>query len=73
MSGWSSAESRIRSLGKKSYAVELGKRTSVVFYDPETGVVNWPSNAGDGVLLVPCQLTIEQWVEKYGQHGKQQV
>jgi len=34
---------RLRKLGKKSKAVELGNRVSVVYYDIETGVVNWPA------------------------------
>jgi hypothetical protein len=68
MSGWSSAEGRLRHLGKKSKAVEAGKRVSVVYYDLDSGVVDWPENPNQngGCLVVPRALTMEQWAEKYG-------
>jgi hypothetical protein len=70
MSGWSSAESRIRNLGKKSQLVEQGNRVSVVYFHKVDGerVIDWPKNPASGVLLVPCPLTIEQWVEKHGRN-----
>ena len=67
MGGWSSAESRLRNLGKKSKAVEQGNRVSVVFYDPETGVIDWPRNPASGVLVVPGKMSESEWAEKYGQ------
>lgn len=61
MGGWSSAESRLRNLDKKSKAVEQGNRVSVVYMDTE-GNIDWPPNAGAGVLVVPLPMSKEEWV-----------
>ncbi len=63
--GWSSAQSRIKQLGKKAEMVERGKLVSVVYFD-EDGVIDWPQNPAPGILLTPRVLSVEQWVEKYG-------
>lgn len=63
MGGWSSAESRIKNLGKKSLAVEQGNRVSVVYYDSKTGVIDWPLNPAAGVLVVPRLMTEAEWAE----------
>ena len=61
MSGWSSAQSRIRHLGKKSQVVEQGNRVSVVYMDDD-GNIDWPPNPAAGVLVVPhpCK-TNREW------------
>ncbi len=63
--GWSSAQSRLRHLGKKAEVVVKGKLVSVVYFD-EDGVINWPEHPGPGILLTPRVLSVEEWVEKYG-------
>ena len=70
--GWSSAESRIRNLGKKSKAIVEGNQVSVVFYDPESDIIDWPEypNQNGGCLVVPRPVSESEWIEKYGQHGK---
>lgn len=77
--GWSSAESRLRHIGKMAEMVHRSKQASVVFYDPESGVVDWPEviNQRGGCLLVarPFEQSEKgesewlEWVGKYGQQG----
>ena len=59
MSGWSSAQSRIRHLGKKSQVVEQGNRVSVVYMDDD-GIIDWPPNPAAGVMVIPKTLSIEK-------------
>ncbi len=68
MSGWSSAESRIKNLGKKAEVVDRGRQVSVVYMD-EDGVIDWPPHPAPGILLIPHPVSEPQWVEKYGQQG----
>ena len=68
MGGWSSAESRIKNLGKKAEVVVKGKQVSVVYFDPVSGLIDWPINVGNGVLLVPQLMSEsdwEMWVAEY--------
>lgn len=72
MSGWTSAESRLRHLGKKAEVVVRGKLVSVVYFDEVNGVrlIEWPKYPAAGVLCVPRPMGESEWGEKYGlQHN----
>jgi len=66
MSGWTSAQSRIKNLSKKSLVVELGNRVSVVYMDKD-GRIDWPENPVPGVLAVPKPMSESEWTEMCGQ------
>ena len=67
MSGWSSAQSRIKNLGKKSENIVQGKQVSVVRYIEIDGeqVIHWPEHVADNILLVPEVLSIAEWNEQH--------
>ena len=68
MSGISSLKSKISYLSTIAVEKARGKQVSVVYYDPDSGVIDWPEfpNQNSGVLVVPQAHTIEQWIERYG-------
>ncbi len=71
MSGISSLKSKISYLSTIAVEKARGKQVSVAFYDPESGVIDWPEfpNQNGGVLVIPRAVTLEQWAEQYGQQG----
>jgi hypothetical protein len=58
---------------KKAEVVDRGRLVSVVYYNIETGVIDWTTNAGDGVLLVPRPMSESGWVARYSKQTKRPV
>lgn len=44
-----------------------GRQQSLVYFDPENGIIDWPPHPTLGILLTPHPVSERQWVEKYGQ------